>query len=117
MAEKLIIHGNHPLKGEIKLSGAKNSATKLMVASLLTNESCTIENWPDLGDTQLTRELIQSIGAQTSYLNGNLNLSTPEIKNFKVKELSRRNRIPILAIAPLLLRCGKIGRASCRERV
>ncbi|GAH25559.1 unnamed protein product, partial [marine sediment metagenome] len=46
------------------MSGAKNAATKMMVASLLTNEEVILENCPDLGDVQITIELCQIVGSE-----------------------------------------------------
>lgn len=108
---KFIINGGKKLEGEIQLSGAKNAATKMMVASLLTDEPCVFSNFPDIGDTEITAELCRSIGSHISILKNNgiatLSISTPEITNPKVLSLSRRNRIPILALGPLLARVGE----------
>src|SRR3989338_7857563 len=82
---KFVIEGGKKLEGEIQLSGAKNAATKMMVASLLTGEPCVLRNVPQIGDVQITAE----------------------IANSRVVSLSRRNRIPILALAPLLARVGE----------
>ncbi len=106
--QKLTVNGGFPLNGEVVLSGAKNEATKLMLASLLTAEECSLENCPDLGDTRLTQELIEAVGGKVSFSGNHVKLQTTEVKHFQVKELSRRNRIPILAIAPLLHRIGKV---------
>lgn len=104
---KFIIKGGKPLEGEIKLSGAKNAATKMMVASLLTDEKCTLDNFPNIGDTEITAELCRDIGSNVEISGSRLIIETPEIKNSKVLHLSRRNRIPILALGPLLARVGE----------
>lgn len=100
------ITGGTPLTGRTRVAGAKNAATKLMVATLLTDEPCRIENCPQLGDTDITAELLQGIGTQVEWEGSTLHLHTPVIKNAEVRALSRKNRIPILAIAPLLHRGG-----------
>lgn len=103
---KFIIQGGKKLEGEITLSGAKNAATKMMVASLLTSEQCVLENFPDIGDAKITEELCRLVGSRVER-NGNiLKIHTPEVTNSKVVSLSRRNRIPILALGPLLVRKG-----------
>ena len=108
---KFIINGGKKLEGEIRLSGAKNAATKMMVASLLTAEPCVFTNFPNIGDTEITAELCRSIGSRISIENNNeevvLSIHTPEITNSQVLSLSRRNRIPILALGPLLARVGE----------
>ena len=104
---KFVIEGGKKLEGEIQLSGAKNAATKMMVASLLTGEPCVLRNVPQIGDVQITAELCQNIGAKISHENNTLEIQTAEIANSRVVSLSRRNRIPILALAPLLARVGE----------
>lgn len=104
---KLIIKGGKKLEGEIKLAGAKNAATKMMVASILTAEPCVFENFPDIGDVKITEELCRSIGSKIERQKNILKIHTPKIINFKVVSLSRRNRIPILAFGPLLARVGE----------
>lgn len=105
--QSFIIEGGHPLKDRIRLSGAKNAATKMMVASLLTDEEVVLENCPDLGDVQITVELCQMVGSKIKRDGNVLKIHTPKITNHRVKELSRKNRIPILALSPLLHRIGK----------
>ena len=106
---KLIINGGKKLTGEIVLSGSKNAATKMMIASLLTDEPCRLDNFPMIGDTEITAELCRTIGSKITLdkKKNALKIHTPKIKNFRVDSLTRRNRIPILALGPLLVRAGK----------
>ena len=104
---RFIIQGGKKLQGEIKLAGAKNAATKMMVASLLTDQPCVLENFPAIGDTEITAELCRAIGSEIELAEGILKIHTPEIKNYRVASLSRRNRIPILTLGPLLARVGQ----------
>lgn len=104
---KFIIEGGKKLSGEVSLSGAKNAATKMMIASILTSEPCVFENFPRIGDTEITAELCEKIGTKIQWDRDVVVLETPEIKNSKVLELSRRNRLPILALGPLLARAGE----------
>ncbi|MBI2025093.1 MAG: UDP-N-acetylglucosamine 1-carboxyvinyltransferase [Candidatus Harrisonbacteria bacterium] len=104
---RFIIQGGRTLEGNIRLAGAKNAATKMMVASLLTGEPCVLENFPEIGDTKITEELCGSLGSKIEKNNNILKISTPELKTSKVTSLSRRNRIPILALGPLLARMGE----------
>ena len=50
--DRLVIQGGHKLNGHIPISGAKNSALKLMVACLLTDQPITLTNMPSLADTR-----------------------------------------------------------------
>ena len=104
---KFIVNGGKKLEGEIEVRGSKNAATKMMVASLLTDEECILENFPQIGDTEITRELCESIGSEIKSEGHTLSIRTPKITSFRVTELSRRNRIPILALGPILAREGK----------
>ena len=104
---RFLIRGGHPLNGEIRLAGSKNASTKMMLASLLTTEKCTIDNFPDIGDTSVTIELCRKIGSKISFSGSRLEIETPSIIESRVLGLSRRNRIPILALGPLLARAGK----------
>lgn len=67
MSEKLIIKGSHPTNGEVTISGAKNSVLKLMAASLLCSDKCTIYNVPQLSDVEIMLEVLNELGAKTSY--------------------------------------------------
>ncbi len=105
--EKFIIKGNKPLRGEVIIRGSKNNASKLMIASLLTDEPCQINNIPLSNEIEITRELCERIGSEVQLLPEHIcKIQTPEIKNSLVSELSRKNRIPILALGPLLHRTG-----------
>jgi len=106
---KFIINGGRPINGTITLAGAKNAATKMMVASLLTSEPCSFKNFPIIGDTEITAELCRAIGSTVSVSSEEhtLFIHTPEIKNCCVVSLSRKNRIPILTLGPLLVRVGQ----------
>ncbi len=104
---EFIVNGGKKLEGEIGVGGSKNAATKMMVASLLTDEECILENFPRIGDTEITKELCESVGSKIENDGHVLKIKTPDITNFRVTQLSRRNRIPILALGPLLARVGK----------
>ncbi len=56
------IEGGTPLRGAVRISGAKNAATKQIVASLLTDEPMILHNVPRIGDTAVTLELCKSVG-------------------------------------------------------
>ncbi|MBU6415281.1 UDP-N-acetylglucosamine 1-carboxyvinyltransferase [Patescibacteria group bacterium] len=105
--EQFVITGGKALSGEVQLRGAKNAATKMMLATLLTDEQCVLENFPDLGDTAITAELCKQIGSNiVKHDKHTVAIQTAQVLNPRVKPLSRKNRIPILAIGPLLHRAG-----------
>ena len=104
---KFIVKGGKPLFGEITLAGAKNAISKMMVASLLTEEPCIFENVPAIGEVSIITEFLENIGTEISIAGGTAKVHTPIVKNSRVAQLSRRNRIPILALGPLLARTGE----------
>ncbi len=104
---KFIITGGKPLHGEITLAGAKNAVSKVMVASLLTDEPCVIKNFPAIGETAIIKELLTTIGSKVEIFGSKALIHTPKVKSSRVVQLTRRNRIPILAIGPLLARAGE----------
>ena len=62
--DKLIIKGGTPLNGEIKISGAKNSALPILAATLLTPHSVFIKNVPHLRDVTTILELLGQMGTE-----------------------------------------------------
>lgn len=106
--EAFIIDGGRALHGKIVLAGAKNAATKILLASLLTDEPVVLENVPSLGDTEITAELLTHVGTTVIRQGATWTLTTTNIRSTQVPPLSRRNRIPILALGPLLHRSDEV---------
>ncbi|HMS33655.1 MAG TPA: UDP-N-acetylglucosamine 1-carboxyvinyltransferase [Ignavibacteria bacterium] len=106
---KFLINGGKPLHGKVKVSGAKNSASKLLVASLLTDKECILHNSPNkISDLILTKEICQSLGSEISIDNDLLVSRTEKISSCHIEEvLGNKTRIAILLAGPLLLRTGK----------
>ncbi len=107
MAETFAIKGGKKLKGTVRIFGAKNAASKMMVASLLTDELVILDNFPLIGEMDITGELCRAVGSSITIVGNTATIHTPVITNHQVVSLSRRNRLPILALGPLLARCGK----------
>lgn len=103
---KLRITGGRRLGGIVRLAGAKNAIGKLIVASLLTAEPVTIENAPDHQETAIALELCRHLGSRISRRGGTITMETPRILQTSALLLTRRNRLPILALGPLLARTG-----------
>jgi len=66
--QKLMINGGIPLKGEVNISGAKNSAVAIIPATLLVDGPCRIENIPDIKDVKIFLKILESIGANIEYI-------------------------------------------------
>lgn len=107
MAKTLKLRGGKPLSGRVRVQGAKNAATKMMIASLLTNEPVVLENCPEIEDVAITAEICAHVGTIVRRDGDTLELHTAKIHGTKVTKLSMGNRISILAISPLLHRAGE----------
>ena len=60
--EQYAIKGGNPLVGEVEIGGAKNAALAILAASLMTDETVLVENMPDVRDTNVLLQAMQSIG-------------------------------------------------------
>lgn len=104
------VFGGGELFGEVRISGAKNATTKLLVASLLSQQRTVLRNVPDIEDVRLTVGLCRSLGAEVDWDKDIevIEIHTPEIRVSQVPAVfSQVNRIPILLFGALLSRCPK----------
>lgn len=104
-----LIKGGKKLKGKIKLAGNKNSALKLMAATLLGNSPSTLTNVPIIRDVQVMGELISKLGAKVEGLGKNtLTIDPTTLSSYELDpELTGRIRASVILAAPLLARFGK----------
>ena len=103
-----LIEGRTPLYGEVRLSGAKNAVTKMIIASLLTGEPCLLRNIPLIGDLDLTLALCRDMGSEIELQDHTLSIATPSINSSVVStEVGGLNRMAIITVGPLLHRCGE----------
>jgi len=104
-----LIEGGVPLRGEVRLSGAKNAATKLMVAALLTEVPCEIRNAPQrLGDVTIIEDVIRALGAKLTWrAEHTVIVEAATLSNGDVPDnLGSKNRLAVLSVGPLLHRLG-----------
>lgn len=66
--EKIIVRKSNPLKGEVKIDGAKNSALPVIAASLLGTEDIILEDVPKLKDVTIILKVLESLGAKLNIL-------------------------------------------------
>lgn len=107
--DKLIIHGGVALKGDVKISGAKNAALPILMATLLANEPVCVSNVPHLYDVTTTIELLGQMGAQiTIDERMRVEIDPRHIDRFVAPyELVKTMRASILVLGPLLARFGQ----------
>lgn len=107
MNDHFLVSGGRALSGTVRLSGAKNAASKILLATLLSAESSTITNVPLLGETDITAEILGHLGATVDRRGHDWTVTASTISHTTVPQLSRKNRLPILALGPLLARTGE----------
>ena len=105
--EKFVINGGHPLKGEILVSGAKNSAVAIRPAALLLDVPCMIENVPDIIDVKICLKVLKGLGAEVKALgNDTYWISCRNVTDYYVpyKE-AKKMRASYYFLGALLGRC------------
>ena len=102
------IEGGSPLRGTIRASGAKNAATKQIVAALLTDDEVVLENMPRIGDVAITVDMVRALGAEIEADGETIRVRAASLSSGDVPvAFSGVNRIPVLMVGPLLHRYGR----------
>ncbi len=107
--DKLIVTGGVPLRGTVRISGAKNSALPILISSLLTDQSLRVSNVPHLQDVTTTLDLLGRLGV-TFQLDESMSVeaNSANIKQYRAAyELVKTMRASILVLGPLLARFGR----------
>ena len=61
--EQFVVKGGNPIVGEVEIGGAKNAALAILAASIMTDETVTIDNLPDVRDINIMLDALSDIGA------------------------------------------------------
>ena len=106
---RIFIEGGTPLMGTVSVSGAKNSASKLIYASMFSNEDVVLNNVPRIKTIMNDIDVIQSIGGRAEWIDTNsLSLNGSQINTYEVPvEIGSKYRTSSLLAGPLLFRFGK----------
>ena len=106
--DKLAIEGGVALGGDVRVSGAKNAALPIVCAALLTREPLLLTSVPELNDVHTMRKLLAQMGVRSERSGGELKLSAEVIEwPLAPYEMVKTMRASILALGPLLARCGE----------
>ena len=106
--DKLLISGQRKLRGHVRISGAKNAALPIFMASLLSSDKLELINAPELQDIKTTIKLLKVLGVVVSKKETSINFNASKINNFDAPyELVKTMRASILVLGPLLARFGK----------
>lgn len=104
-----MVEKSPPLKGNVRISGAKNAALPILAASLLGTEDIILEDVPKLKDVEIMCEVLTSLGSKVDYLDeGVIRINSAGINNYETSyELMSKMRASFLVMGPLLTRMGK----------
>lgn len=106
MKTKFVVEKSPPLKGTVKISGAKNSVLPIIAASLLSSDEVILEDIPSLEDVNVMIELIKNFGALCELKNGKLKIRV-DIKDVEAPyELVKKMRASFLVMGPILAKLG-----------
>ena len=108
MAARLLIEGGTPLRGEVRISAAKNAALPLLCAALLSEEAIVLDNVPHLADVVTIRALLERLGAQIADDGGSTAIRTRRLTSVEAPyDLVSTMRASVLVLGPLLARAGR----------
>ena len=106
--DKLIVEGGHKLSGSITISGAKNACLPILAGSLLTDDSSSISNVPDLKDVFTMVDILNSLGRKVEKTDSRIEVSKGEIKSTMASyDLVSTMRASVAVLGPLLGRYGE----------
>ena len=106
--QKLKIRGGKPLNGTVRISGAKNAALPILCAAILSAETLTLHNVPQLNDIGTMLKLLEQMGVSTRREGETVVLNAANLTNLSAPyDLVKTMRASILALGPLLARFGK----------
>ncbi len=109
--DQIIIQGEQPLRGDVRLSGSKNSSLPVLAATLLASRGeCLIHNLPDLTDVATMLDILRALGARITCANGMARINAEQLATHEAPfDEVRRMRASFYVAGPLL---GRLRRAS-----
>ncbi|HXE76349.1 MAG TPA: UDP-N-acetylglucosamine 1-carboxyvinyltransferase [Candidatus Xenobia bacterium] len=110
--DRFVIEGGRALRGRVAISGAKNAALPAMAAALLTTEPVQLSNLPRVRDIVTMKRLLQHMGVEVTpdelHTDGELRLEAARLTKPEAPyELVKTMRASVLALGPLVARCGQ----------
>jgi UDP-N-acetylglucosamine 1-carboxyvinyltransferase len=106
--QKLVVQGGIPLRGEVRISGAKNAALPIMCASLLTSDVLQLSNMPDLHDIATMRKLLEQMGVKAAAQGDEMALHGAQVDKLEAPyDMVKTMRAAVLVLGPLVARFGE----------
>lgn len=106
--DKIIVTGGRKLSGEVRISGAKNSVLPIIVATLLAEGRCVLEDVPRLADVQIIKDVLESLGADITFTDNTMEVNGAPVNKVQAPiEYIKKMRASVLIMGPLLARFGR----------
>jgi len=107
--DRIIVEGGVPLKGEVSVSGSKNAALPILMATVLTKEPVIVRNVPRVRDVFTSLQLLEGLGAQCRWLGDHdVEVHAAKITSHEAPyELVKTMRASFVVLGPLLARTGR----------
>ncbi len=106
--DKLRVRKSLGLKGEIRISGAKNAALPLVCAGLLTSDKLILENVPVLKDISTLALLLGGMGAKVDFANNRMEIDAGSVNSYEAPyDLVKTMRASVMVLGPLVARFGE----------
>lgn len=112
--QKFIVTGGTPLRGEVRIAGAKNAVLKMMAAAVLTDEPCRLTNVPQISDVRIMARTMSDIGFDVGRTDGAAGEGVLEMRAgaadwlFVPLEAAMKMRSSFILLGPLLTRFGRV---------
>ena len=105
---KIIVRKSNPLKGSVRIDGAKNAVLPIIAATLLAKGKSVLREVPNLKDVHVISDLLRHLGAEVEYKNNTLTVDATNLTTYEAPyELVRKMRASFLVMGPLLARFNK----------
>ena len=105
---KIIVKKSNPLKGSVRIDGAKNAVLPIIAATLLAKGKSVLREVPNLKDVHVISDLLRHLGAEVEYKNNTLTVDATNLTTYEAPyELVRKMRASFLVMGPLLARFNK----------
>lgn len=106
--DKIIVTGGKKLSGEVRISGAKNSVLPIIVATLLAEGRCVLEDVPRLADVNIIKDVLVSLGSDISFTENTMVADGASVNKVQAPvEYIKKMRASVLIMGPLLARFGR----------
>ncbi len=106
--DKIIVTGGRKLSGEVRISGAKNAVLPIIVATLLSQGRCVLDDVPRLADVEIIKDVLLSLGADITFEGNRMEVDGAPVDKVQAPvEYIKKMRASVLIMGPLLARFGR----------